>query len=130
MAHSSVRPDAVLCPLVLEGTWRNQLGSRLAVQVDGRGGLHGTYHSEAGLAPEAIYRVSGSYDPAPSASTVVVGFVVDWPETHSVTVWSGVYDGSDDTIKATWLMTAEREPAEEWRSTLVGHDVFRRQTLV
>lgn len=110
----------------LAGCWRNQLGSRLTLEIDGRGHLSGTYHAGAGAVPDRTYRVVGSYDPAPFGPVTVLGFVVDWAGTHSLTVWSGQHHAGEGTITATWLMTTETGTEDEWKATMVGHDVFRR----
>jgi hypothetical protein len=50
-----------------------------------------------------------------------------------VTAWSGEYrvkhtDGADqEVLKTTWLLTIETKEADEWKSTLVGQDVFTRR---
>lgn len=110
----------------LTGTWRNELGSELVLEDDHEGVLSGRYHSGAGALPGVAYPVCGSSDPAPNGSCRVLGFVVDWKELHALTVWSGQYHSVDDTIRATWVMTTETKENEEWRSTFIGHDVFRR----
>lgn len=111
----------------LEGTWRNQLGSTLTLHVDGLGGLQGTFLS--GTAHSSIpVAVKGSYDPTcPPRDSTALGFVVDWTEVHAVTAWSGLYRPGEDTIRATWLMTAATDADREWRSTVLGHDLFQRQ---
>lgn len=111
---------------VMVGSWQNQLGSCLNLEVDGKGGLSGTFHAGAGSAPDKVYSVVGSYDPRPFGPVTVLGFVVDWTDNHSVTVWSGQYDAGQAMIEATWLMTTEPSSATEWKATVVGHDVFRR----
>ena len=110
----------------LVGSWHNQLGSCLSLEVDGKGGLTGTFHAGAGSAPDRVFPVVGSYDPAPFGPVTVLGFVVDWIDNHSVTVWSAQCHAGQAVIEATWLMTTEPSSANEWKSTVVGHDIFRR----
>jgi hypothetical protein len=127
-ASSLVTDPAVTAALhPIEGAWRNQLGSKLTLKVDRRGGLQGTYYAGAGSSGPHL--VTGSYDPSPSQPGTVLGFVVDWTEAHSVTVWSGQYHSGDDVIRATWLMSTETDPADDWRSTFVGYDVFQRESI-
>lgn len=48
--------------------------------------------------------------------------------SDSVTAWSGQLrevDG-EEFITAFWILTIETRPSAEWRSHLVGQDVFRR----
>jgi hypothetical protein len=117
-------------PHPLEGTWSNQLGSYLTLEVDGMGGLRGTYRPGAGSVAGNTYPLAGSYDPRPSANATVLGFVVDWTEVHSVTVWSGQYQSDDVVIRATWLMATETDVGDEWKSTYVGHDIFHRESVL
>jgi hypothetical protein len=114
----------------LEGRWYNQLGSELNIDVHDNATIRGTYRPGAGSVAGNMYPVAGSYDPHPSGSTTVLGFVVDWTEVHSVTVWSGQYHHDDGSIRMTWLMATETEVGDEWKSTFVGHDVFRRVPIV
>lgn len=112
----------------LEGTWDDELGSELVLEDEGGGLLAGTYRSGTGATAGAAYSVVGSYDATASGPGPVLGFVVNWGEHHSLTVWSGRYCPEDETIRATWLMTtAQNEEKDEWRSTFVGHDTFRRR---
>lgn len=111
---------------LLSGTWHNQLGSVLVLEEDGSGALRGRYRAAAGSAPDRSYAVAGSYDPEPFGPVTVLGFVVDWAENHSVTVWSGQYHRESDQIRATWLLTTETSGTDDWKSTVIGHDVFRR----
>jgi hypothetical protein len=114
----------------LQGTWYNQLGSELIIEVDGTGAIWGTYRPGAGAVAGKAYPVAGSYDPRPTGKATVLGFVVDWTEVHSVTVWSGQYHHEDGAIRATWLMATETDVGDEWKSTLLGHDVFHRDRTV
>lgn len=120
-----VREPPLRTPSPIDGVWRNQLGSELILETDGRGGLTGTFRS--GTAAGALTPIKGSYDPSPKHSGTALGFMVDWTEVHSVTVWSGQHDGGEDLIRATWLMTVGTSADREWQSTVIGHDVFERQ---
>ena len=110
----------------LSGSWRNQLGSELQLEADDQGGIYGKFRNSVGLRAGEWVPVVGSFDPSPSQGSTVLGFVVDWSQVHCVTAWSGQYRPGLETINATWIMTAESDGADEWRSTTVGHDVFRR----
>jgi Avidin family len=113
---------------VLSGTWCNQLGSELRIEVDGEGGLRGEYRSGTGPVGDHWYPVFGTYDPRPSGAGIALGFVVDWTEVHCVTAWSGQCFPLDGVIKTQWLMTCETERADDWKATLTGHDCFRRES--
>lgn len=109
----------------LNGVWRNQLGSELVVHADTFGALTGSFRA-AGGHDQAGHAVTGSYDVTASGDDCVLAFTVRWPEAHGVTVWAGRFRHEDGTLVATWLMTSDLPPEEEWRSTLIGHDVFER----
>lgn len=112
----------------LGGTWVNQLGSHLTLRVDGDGVLRGEYMSGMGPLAGHSHPLQGIYDAPADGSPVLLSFVVDWTEAHCVTAWSGLCIPERDEIHSTWLMTSETPPGEEWRATVVGHDVFRRVT--
>jgi Avidin family len=113
-------------PEVVRGTWHNQLGSQLDLRVDLAGELSGEYRSATGAVAGRTFRVRGSCDPRPNASPLALGFVVDWREVHGATAWVGHYFPEEDVIRTTWLMATETDAGDDWRSTVVGHDVFRR----
>ncbi|HET6916171.1 MAG TPA: avidin/streptavidin family protein [Acidimicrobiales bacterium] len=118
----------VLHATSIVGTWRNQLGSTLNIEVDGEGRLRGSFQPAVGSTPSRrSYPLTGYFDPHPFGRATVVGFVVDWTDSHSVTVWSGLFEEDEGTITATWLMTSETESFGDWNSRMLGHDVFRRQ---
>jgi hypothetical protein len=110
----------------LGGRWRNQFGSILELVVDCDGGLTGWFVSATGATAGATYPIRGCCDVSKSGPRTVVGFVVDWGVHHASTAWSGSYDAEKDTIRASWLMTTSTDEKEDWRSTLIGHDVFHR----
>jgi hypothetical protein len=114
----------------LAGTWHNQLGSQLTIEVDGAGRISGHFTSATGPVAGAAYPVAGTYDADAPGELAVLGFVVGWTEIHAVTAWVGQYHRGEETIRATWLMTTDTEVGDEWRSTFVGHDVFHRGTDV
>jgi hypothetical protein len=112
----------------LTGTWINQLDSRLYVERDPYGSLHGTYVSAVGDLAGRPYPLLGFSALGPDG-TLTLGFVVHWADDHSVTTWAGHYDPVTDEITASWLLAypAGIDPSRSWKSTLVGHDVFRRR---
>lgn len=112
----------------LQGTWDNQLGSELVLEDDGEGGLTGTYRSATGANSDTTYLVRGCYDLLTHGPCRVLGFVVNWGEHQTVTSWSGRFHQEEETIRATWVMTTESDEVDEWRSTFVGHDTFRRRS--
>ena len=123
----------------LTGVWTNQLDSRLYLETDPLGSLHGSYVSAVGdLAGRRPWGVSSRADPFPllgfcdfgsPEGAVTLGFVVRWREDHSVTSWAGQYDPVTDEITVSWLLAypAGIDPSRSWKSTLVGHDIFHRR---
>lgn len=113
-----------------EGTWFNELGSRMAIDVSGTA-LSGSYQSKVGQA-SGVYQLAGQINPDPSAYAQALAWTVAWTNpygnAHSATAWSGelqTIDG-DEEIVALWLLTHETAPESNWGSTQVGRDVFRR----
>lgn len=106
------------------GCWQNQLGTRLEVRADEGGAITGWIHSHVG-GVAGSHPVVG-YVAANPDGRGVIGFAVSWGETRSVTVWSGRYDVGNDVIVANWLLTTADFDENEWQSTRLGHDTFRR----
>ena len=109
----------------LSGPWFNQLGSRLDLQADDDGRLTGTMRSPVG-GVGGSHRVTGYFDAVSEARDRALGFAVSWGSADSVTVWSGHYRVDEGVIVATWLLSRSAPGTGEWRSTLIGHDQFRR----
>ena len=109
----------------LSGTWHNELGSRLILTAGLEGHLTGAYAPGVGESPEERPLTGFWHQAAPGAPTVV-GFVVAWPASHSLTTWAGRHDPGSDSISASWLLVGETPADEAWRSTNLGHDLFSR----
>ena len=114
----------------IEGIWYNELGSRMKLTVNGNG-ISGTYKSKVGDA-EGEYKIFGARVPTSGESNQALGFVVAWANdsdsTSSVTCWSGqwqIVDGKEE-INTMWLLTSVELPEDDWKSTLVGRDIFTR----
>ncbi|WP_030765296.1 streptavidin [Streptomyces sp. NRRL F-2664] len=113
------------------GTWYNQLGSVMVVTRAANGGFVGTYESAVGNA-EKRYAMTGRYDSAPADGTgTAVGWTVAYHNAHrnahSVATWSGQYvGGSQERIVTQWLLSYGTTPADQWKSTFLGHDEFTR----
>lgn len=111
----------------LDGTWVNQLGSEVTFTADPLGSLQGEYCGGAGALAGHRYPIVGSFQPDPLNVTVPVAFMVRWSEAHCLTTWCGHYVADSEEIHTTWLMSSEADQGDEWKSTLIGHDVFRRR---
>ena len=87
------------------------------------------YRSLVGTA-ERFYLLTGRRDPDGNT----IGWTVNWQNAdlnaHAVTTWSGQLQKSplgDPVILTTWLLTAQKEPRNDWDSTNVGKDEFFTQ---
>jgi hypothetical protein len=111
--------------MAFSGDWFNELGSKMTLEVDGQD-ITGEYYTAVGDA-KGIYDLSGRTN----ESNTVLGFSVAWQnaygDSESATAWSGQYHGDEDVIVTTWLLTDQTDEADDWKSTLVGKDVFQRQ---
>jgi hypothetical protein len=103
------------------GSWSNQLGSRMELLEMDDGRIEGTMESPVGGAA-GIQPLTGYFQRVGNRG--VIGFVVSWHPTRSITTWSGHYDADAGVIVANWLLTRGDFDENEWQSTMVGHDVF------
>jgi hypothetical protein len=119
----------------LEGTWFNELGSTMTINPVTPNGFSGTYQtavSTTGCA-QGVFTLIGISDTDNDGTSVA--FAVAWTngssQCHSVTAWSGQLQiiNNEEQIIATWLLTSETNPGQDWASTLVGSDIFTRNPL-
>ena len=115
----------------LSGIWYNQLGSQMELKI-AKGQISGTYISAVGVAKGQKYNLVGLTDTDEDPGQRNIGFVVSWENDNGsldcVTTWSGEvqeHDGAE-RIVTTWLLTVEWSPGQQWKSTLVGQDIFTR----
>ena len=110
----------------LDGTWYNELGSTMELEIPEPGELSGTYQSGVGTSGQ--FDLVGSFDP----NNNTLGFVVTWNngavERNSTTTWCGQYfnDAGDEVLLTTWLLCSSTPEGDIWDSTLVGQDQFGR----
>lgn len=116
-----------------EGTWYNELGSKVILNLDGAS-MRGTYQTAVGDAG-GIYPLVGGIDPdgTPDETGQAIGWVVVWNNeangsSHSITAWSGQYqiiDGREE-INTLWLLTSETPEESDWAATQINKDTFTR----
>ncbi len=115
----------------LGGTWYSEHGSRLDLTIQRNGTIEGTYQPALGGAP-GRFRLVGMVDSAAHNGSLSFGFVVSWNNEHinqhSTSVWSGQLQEIDgeEVLVATWLLTRETSPCDDWAATMVGSDMFYR----
>jgi hypothetical protein len=113
------------------GLWYNELGSWMNINVSGSS-VWGIYYSRVGQATNT-YEVAGRADSDPYTYSQSLAWTVAWKNlhnnAHSVTSWSGQYQVNEgqEEIVALWLLTSEQQEQDDWRSTLVGQDIFTRR---
>jgi hypothetical protein len=116
----------------VEGKWYNELNSEMQLTVSAQV-IKGTYVSTVGVA-EYQYDLIGFIDTAPYDFSQAIAWTVVWNNAelnaHSVTAWSGQYQVNEKTgeeeIITIWLLTREQEAENDWASTLVGQDIYKR----
>jgi hypothetical protein len=93
--------------------------------------ITGTYVTAVGDA-SGTYLLVGRTETGAEASQSIA-FVVCWQNdagnSDSCTAWSGQLQpdaNGNDSIATTWLLTADTSAGDNWNSTLVGQDFFRR----
>jgi hypothetical protein len=112
----------------LSGTWYNQHGSELRVQIDGEGRIDGSFRSGVGFPEEEeTFPVTGF------AQGDLFGFTVSFGKYDSVTSWtghSGIEDGKE-VLSSLWHMSVGLLPGSAgegqlWKGVWAGADVFHR----
>jgi hypothetical protein len=111
-----------------DGSWYNEHGSKMTLEIAPDGQLEGTFESALGLAaPGERFPVAGF------ASGDLVAFTVNFGKYLSLTSWVGyraVEDDGDEVLRTTWQMAVSPPAAkmdERWKGTWTGTNLFRRQ---
>jgi hypothetical protein len=114
----------------LEGVWYNELGSKMQLVVNGAS-ITGTYVTAVGDA-SGTYQLVGRTETGAEGSQSIA-LVVCWQNesgtSSSCTAWSGQLQADangKDSIATSWLLTADTEVGDDWKSTFVGQDIFHR----
>lgn len=112
----------------IEGTWYNEHGSELTLEVLGDEELTGKFKSATGLG-------KGPHESSVAGfiSGTLVSFVANFGKLDCLTAWTGhiVDEDGEPVLQTQWQMAVllphPRRAEELWRGTWVGSDVFRRQ---
>ncbi|HEY4220626.1 MAG TPA: avidin/streptavidin family protein [Myxococcota bacterium] len=106
------------------GTWKNERGSELKIDVVTAGQLTGHYRSAVGKVDGATWFPTVGF-----VQGDVVGFTVDFTSAGSVASWAGQLEGNQ--LKTQWHLSRDVPDAEEheklWSSILSGSDTFTRE---
>jgi hypothetical protein len=96
------------------------------------GQIDGTFETAVGSA-QGKYVLTGRTDIDPVSELIHnIGWVVMWEgergNKDSLTSWSGQLQKieNEEIITTFWLLTTETRPKENWTSTLIGQDIFKR----
>ena len=117
----------------LLGKWHNELGSTLNIEKEENGVLEGVYETavSSGGCAQGSFPLHGTTDVDSGGQTF--GFSVTWKNEksscQSTTAWAGHYREDLERLIAFWLLATKTDPKDEWGSTLVGEDVFTRETV-
>jgi hypothetical protein len=111
----------------LAGTWHNQHGSELDLEISPEGRISGRFRSATGLA-----KGSAECPIAGFVSGDLLAFTANFGEFDSLTAWTGhiVVEASETRIETQWQMAIalpKRGAAKElWKGVWTGSDIFWR----
>lgn len=117
----------------LSGNWTNELGSTCFFEASEDGSVTGHYDTAVGRVhvEHPLYGrwLQGRKYP----DVLIVSFAVMWKDTdvgkpRSGTTWNGLLSsGSGSMVLTTqWLLVTEKETQDQWKSTTVNKDTFRK----
>jgi avidin family protein len=110
---------------VVSGTWHNEQGSELRIEVGPEGRVIGRFGTAVGFGVGESFEVTGFL-----AGTLIV-FAVNFGKYGSLTSWVGhVVDDGEPALRTLWQMTVEsphpKESTELWKTIWSGANTFRR----
>ena len=116
----------------ISGRWYNELNSTMDLEVKGKKKIRGTYVSAVGEV-KGPYELVGFTD---GGASPTVGWIVAWQNEQksvpAVTGWTGQAqivnrDGKDEEqIDTMWTLIRSTAVQDDWESTMIGKDTFRR----
>lgn len=111
------------------GTWHNQFGSEMQINVDSEGRISGKYHTAIGR--NEITKSDVWFDVTGVVNGDVISFVVSWgPKSGAISAWSGHYypkgnaKGSVPQIRTLTHTSIPVSPQDLWKRTTAGADNF------
>lgn len=117
----------------LAGTWENELGSLMYLNVSIEGHLSGQYQSAVGPALgfySLVGRVRMAADPTKDAPNAILAWIVDWKnengDLQSITTWNGEWL-STDVLSTVWTLVIHSDAdGNSWGDTRTRSDQFVR----
>ena len=108
----------------VSGTWHNEQGSELRIEVGPGGKLSGRFASGVGFGTDETFEVTGFL------SGRLIVFAVDFGKYGSLTSWVGhVVDDDGPALRTLWQMTVELphpdDAADLWKTVWSGANTFR-----
>jgi hypothetical protein len=120
--------SASIVPTVdFTGTWKNQMGSKMIIQVLTNGQIKGVYITAVG-APDNFEE----FDLIGTATGDLISFIVDFGKYGSLTAWNGQHtiENSKGKIATLWHLAKnvrdEDEEANLWGAIWTGADNFHK----
>ncbi|XP_072031809.1 avidin-like [Amphiura filiformis] len=110
---------------LLRGKWYNELGSMMFIErVHSDGVFHGWYETAVGRQTGVKFPLVGKI--STSQTNPTFGFTVVWKE--STTTWVGQFfdRNGEQTLLTTWILRNDNTYEDDWESTLIGKDQFKR----
>jgi hypothetical protein len=121
-----IKKDKPTAPF--SGTWQNQHGSTMTIQVDGNGVVSGSYKTTIGKPGD-----NEEFNLTGFATGDLVAFCVNFGKYGSITSWTGQHTAKKDGehIQCMWHLAINIEDEEEeeklWQGVWTGSDIFERR---
>ncbi len=119
--------DAPTPSVNFNGTWINELGSKMTLAVAAGGEITGIYKTAVG-SPGSLEK----FDLVGFASGDLISFTVNFGKYGSLTSWCGQHtdDAAGAIIKTMWILAQNvpdpQEPKNLWGAVLTGSNNFTR----
>ena len=119
----------------ITGNWTNELGSTCHFEASEDGAVTGHYDTAVGRVHVEHPLYGRWLQGRKHSDVIIIAFTVMWKDTdagkpRSGTVWNGLMFSSSGSMVFTtqWLLVTEKEQKDQWKSTLVNKDTFKKKT--
>ncbi|XP_071785569.1 avidin-like [Asterias amurensis] len=117
----------------IQGTWYNELGSKVIINAVGPLGVFsGEYHTAVETDDDDIPPTPLVGKTAVTGENDTFGMTVVWQGGSSVTSWTGQLHvcGGEETLMTTWILASKVETCKEnWEAYRIGQDYFKRYPI-